>query len=104
MAIINGGGAFGVPPKELEEFKSEIEQWWDYLYYKYNAEGSEQAGSDGTTVYTETIKDGETVKATRVTTESADGNTFTAVYTIGEAPAKTKTTTITENSFTEVWS
>lgn len=81
-----------------------LEQWWDYLYYKYNAEGSEQAGSDGTTVYTETIKDGETVKATRVTTESADGNTFTAVYTIGNNPAKTKTTILTDDSFTEVWS
>lgn len=126
MALHFGGSPSGVTPKEfneaideLETALSELEQtveeemgelgseiatFWDYLANKYDVEGSEAEGSNGTTIYTETIKnDGSTV-ATRVTTESSDGNTFTAVYTIGTNPSKTKTTTISDSGFTEVWS
>ncbi|MEE0547592.1 MAG: hypothetical protein UC390_07635 [Peptococcaceae bacterium] len=107
MPGFNCGGSGGVTYKDFNEAKeniSDIQQTWDYLAYKYNCEGSEKAGSQGTTIYTETIKnDGETI-ATRVTTESADGNTFMSVYTIGSNPPKTKTTIITDSGFTEVWS
>lgn len=101
-------GISGVSPKDLDNLREKIEKdmetWWDYLHYKYGCEGSEKAGGNGETIYTDTIKNGGEILATRVTTESSDGNTFTAIYTIGQNEPRIKVTTITDDGYSEVWS
>lgn len=83
-----------------------LEQWWDYLAWRYGVQ-TVIADGDGTTctkIFTETIKSGETVVATCVTKKLIDGKTFVDTYTIGET-VRTLTTTINgDGTFTEVWS
>ena len=52
--------------------------------------------------YTETVKEGETVKGTLVTTMNADG-TYTEQYTIGTT-SRTRTWTKTGNQWKGEWS
>lgn len=83
-----------------------LEQWWDYLAWRYGVQ-TVIADGDGSTyekIFTETIENGDATIGTCVTKKSLDGSTFTAVYTIGTT-VRTLTTTINgDGTFTEVWS
>lgn len=83
-----------------------LEQWWDYLVWRYGVETVIEDG-DGSTYakkFTETVKNGGETVATCVTTKAMTGTQFVSVYTIGET-TRTHTTTINGNgTFTEVWS
>ena len=83
-----------------------LEQWWDYLAWRYGVQ-TVIADGDGSTyakIFTETIENGDSTIGTCVTKKSLDGSTFTAVYTIGTT-VRTLTTTINgDGTFTEVWS
>lgn len=83
-----------------------LEQWWDFLAWRYGVQTviTDGDGTTATKVFSETIKNGETVVATCETKKLVDGKTFVAVYTIGET-VRTHTTTINgDGTFTEVWS
>ena len=83
-----------------------LEQWWDFLAWRYGVQTviADGDGSTCTKIFTETINDGASQVAQCVTKKSLDGSTFTAVYTIGTT-VRTLTTTINgDGTFTEVWS
>lgn len=83
-----------------------LEQWWDYLVWRYGVQTviADGDGSTCTKIFTETINDGASQVAQCVTKKLVDGKTFVAVYTIGET-TRTHTTTINgDGTFTEVWS
>lgn len=83
-----------------------LEQWWDYLVWRYGVETVIEDG-DGSTYakkFTDTIKNGEDVIATCVTTKALTGTQFVSVYTIGET-VRTYTETKDESGkWTGVWS
>lgn len=80
-----------------------LEQWWVYLKENYDYTCDMPADTSTKPYsYTETVKEGETVKGTLVTTMNADG-TYTEVYTIGEA-TRTRTWTKVDNQWKGVWS
>lgn len=83
-----------------------LEQWWDYLVWRYGVETVIEDG-DGSTYakkFTDTIKDGEDVIATCVCTKALTGTQFVSVYTIGEV-SRTYTETKDESGkWTGVWS
>lgn len=83
-----------------------LEQWWDFLAWRYGVETVIEDG-DGSTYakkFTETVKNGGETVATCVCTKALTGTQFVSVYTIGET-ARTLTTTINgDGTFTEVWS
>lgn len=83
-----------------------LEKWWEYLKWQYGVQ-TVIADGDGSTYakkFTDTIKDGEDVIATCVTTKALTGTQFVSVYTIGET-VRTYTETKDENGKWEgVWS
>lgn len=83
-----------------------LEQWWDYLAWRYGVQTviADGDGSTCTKIFTETINDGASQVAQCVTKKLVDGKTFVAVYTIGET-VRTYTETKDENGKWEgVWS
>ena len=91
---------------DIAALKLNIEQWWDYLVWRYGVETVIEGG-DGSTYakkFTETVKNGGETVATCVCTKAMTGTQFVSVYTIGET-TRTHTTTINgDGTFTEVWS
>ena len=84
---------------DLEAQGKKLTEWWDYM--KENLDYTCDMPADTSTKpysYTETVKEGETVKGTLVTTMNADG-TYTEVYTIGEAK-RTRTWSKVDNQWT----
>ena len=83
-----------------------LEKWWEYLKWQYGVQTVIEDG-DGSTYakkFTDTIKDGEDVIATCVTTKAMTGTQFVSVYTIGET-VRTYTETKDESGkWTGVWS
>ena len=89
--------------EDIEAVGKQLSSWW--LYLKENLNYTCDMPSDTSTKpysYTETVKEGETVKGTLVTTMNADG-TYTEVYTIGEAK-RTRTWSKVDNQWKGVWS
>ena len=88
---------------DLEAQGKKLTEWWDYM--KENLDYTCDMPADTSTKpysYTETVKDGETVKGTLVTTMNADG-TYTEQYTIGTT-SRTRTWTKTGNQWKGEWS
>lgn len=83
-----------------------LEQWWDYLVWRYGVETVIEDG-DGSTYakkFTDTIKNGGETVATCVCTKAMTGTQFVSVYTIGET-VRTYTETKDEAGKWEgVWS
>ena len=72
--------------EEITLFLKDIKQCWAYLKWKYDCETVIEDG-DGSTYakkFTDTLKDGDNVIATCVTTKAMTGTQFVSVYTIGE--------------------
>ena len=90
--------------EDLEAQGKKLTEWW--LYIKENYDYTCDMPSDTSTKpysYTETAKEGETVKGTLVTTMNADG-TYTEQYTIGTNPARTRTWSKVDNQWKGEWS
>lgn len=88
---------------DLEARGKKLTEWW--VYMKENLDYTCDMPADTSTKpysYTETVKEGETVKGTLVTTMNADG-TYTEVYTIGEAK-RTRTWSKVDNQWKGEWS
>lgn len=89
---------------EIEAQGKKLTEWW--VYMKENLEYTCDMPADTSTKpysYTETVKEGETVKGTLVTTMNADG-TYTEVFTIGSNPVRTRTWTKVDNQWKGEWS
>ena len=89
--------------EDLEAQGKKLTDWWGYMKenYEYTCDMPAETSTKPYS-YTETVKDGETVKGTLVTTMNADG-TYTEVYTIGEAK-RTRTWSKVDNQWKGVWS
>lgn len=88
---------------ELEAQGKKLTEWWVYLKENYDYTCDMPADTSTKPYsYTETVKDGEAVKGTLVTTMNAD-DTYTEVYTIGET-TRTRTWSKTDNQWKGVWS
>lgn len=88
---------------ELEAQGKKLSEWWGYLKENYNYTCDMPADTSTKPYsYTETVKEGETVKGTLVTTMNADG-TYTEVYTIGET-TRTRTWSKVDNQWKGEWS
>lgn len=76
-----------------------LEETWENMYPLYDYEAVTPADtSTKPYTYTETLKDGDTVKATKVTTCNANG-TYTEVITIG-SKVVTRTYSNSSNTWT----
>ncbi|MEE0433922.1 MAG: hypothetical protein UDB11_00750 [Peptococcaceae bacterium] len=81
----------------------QLASWWVYLKENYDYTCDMPADTSTKPYsYTETVKDGETIKGTLVTTMNAD-DTYTEVYTIGET-TRTRTWSKADNQWKGVWS
>lgn len=88
---------------DLQAQGKKLTEWWVYLKENYDYTCDMPADTSTKPYsYTETVKDGETVKGTLVTTMNAD-DTYTEVYTIGET-TRTRTWSKTDNQWKGVWS
>ncbi len=86
-----------------EKDGKKLTEWWVYLKENYDYTCDMPADTSTKPYsYTETVKDGETVKGKLVTTMNAD-DTYTEVYTIGET-TRTRTWSKTNNQWKGVWS
>lgn len=89
---------------DVETQGQKLTGWWIYL--KETCDYTCDMPADTSVkpyTYTETAKEGQTVKGTCVTTMNADG-TYTEVYTIGTNPARTRTWSKVDGKWKGVWS
>lgn len=92
--------------EDIEAAGKQLSSWWAYLVWRYGCETVIEDGNGSTYAkkFTDTIKNGETVVATCVTTKAMTGTQFMSVYTIGET-VRTYTETKDESGkWTGVWS
>ena len=91
---------------DIAALKLNIEQWWDYLEWRYGCETVIEDGDSSTYAkkFTDTIKNGETVVATCVTTKAMTGTQFVSVYTIGEVTRTLTTTKDETGKWKDEWS
>ena len=83
-----------------------LEQWWDYLVWRYGVETVIEDG-DGSTYakkFAETVKNGGETVATCVCTKAMTGTQFVSVYTIGETVRTLTETKDESGKWTGVWS
>ena len=96
-------GNIGVLESNVEAQGKKLAEWWVYLKENYDYTCDMPADTSTKPYsYTETAKEGETVKGTLITTMNADG-TYTEKYTIGEA-TRTRTWSKVDNQWKGVWS
>lgn len=90
----------------LNAFMNDAKKWWDYLAWKYDCETVIEDG-DGSSYakrYTSTLKDGDSVIATCVTTKAMTGTQFVSVYTIGDVTRTYTETKDETGKWKGVWS